>query len=450
MLSTDRRDGRLRLADNLVPRAIGGGEVSLRTRPGAKQVVGGVVDRAIEWGGRVVFERDGRLWLWDDIERDLAPAGTSLDGAAFQAPTVDAQREERFYIADGVRPLWYITTAEPAPHSITNETKQSSGQPYPLAPARTVATWRDRLWYSWGTNRVAHSDVRNPSAFDPLWTQEAQGDSVSRVVALMPERDRLLLGGLDETFAVTGDSQYNFQTRPALPFGVAGPRAGDRLSEQETLLVSPQGVHLSQSGAAIGDDLRSFLEARWFGAEVAVDVGRRLALVCVGGRIFAANLDAPGLWGELAVEAFGVLRLESGVGWYGPDGIWLLAREGADDRCIDGTLRAVTASWETWWAAPDTDDAGNRLVLERTELLVRASRGSLTYTAFSPHDQCSATRDLASESRSVWANLPGAGHDWPDRAHTLEFTPHLDGEAFVHRIDVDGAVELLSFAPSYR
>ena len=450
MLALDRREGRLRLADNLIPRAIGEG-VSLRTRPGAQQVIEGQIARAVAWGSHIVFERDGRLLAWIGAQTfDLAPAGTTLSAATYQAPIGNAQREDRLFIADGVNPLWHITPTAPTPHFVRNEIVQPSGRPYPLEPARSVATWRDRLWYTWGTNRAAHSDVRNPSAFDPLWTVEAQGADVQQVVALVAERDRLLLGCRDETFAVTGDSQYNFQTRPLLAFGLAGPRAFDRLTGDSSLLVAPQGVYSSASGASLDEDLRPLLAARQYGAEVAVDLGRRLALVYLSGRVFVASLDAPGLWGELAVNASGLLRLDSTVGWYGPDGVWMLARDGAPDRRADGAETEVAAAWETWWTIPPTDDLTGRSLLEHAELVVRASRGTLVYTASSPHASCAAPRDLATDGRATWGDFPGAPHQWPDRAHTLEFTPNLDGEAFVHRLDITGAIEVLSFSPSYR
>ena len=448
MLSLTPNPERLRRADHLLPRADG----VFASRPGAYQLVAGAVDRAVPWGNRVLLERQGRLWLWDGSTlTDLCPAGTLLQAAPFQALTKDAEREDRLYVADGVNPLWYVARRDGVWQRIWvwNTVLDANSDPYPIpnrnAPV-AIEAWRERLWIAFGENRVQHCQARDPDRWSPLWTREFQSNrGPDRARALRGTGSELIVGSRYATHSVSGTSQYNFTDETIAESGILGPGAIDTDGTRVWYL-SEDGLHeRSAPSALLSEDLDIIFRAPQNGGQGVVEPRLGLLALFVHGRIFVAHTDRPNRFGELPVEAFGLLRLADGLGWSGPDGIWVLGAIDTPDRALDDSEAPVAVVWQTWPQRPNNEGRGTAK-LQRTRFLVRGShRANATYTATSVDAE-----GRSNSEQSALALSLDDGHR-PDLRPAVrrELTPRLRGQTFVHRIESNVHIELVGFEPVY-
>lgn len=449
MLSLHHRDDRLRKAHNLVPNAEGG----METRPGAIQVLSGRVDAAEPWGDRIIAERNGRIVVWDGSMHDIAPAGGVLQVTSFQALTGSALRENRAYIADGARSLWYIAfrSGSYVAETVLNTVLDSHGLPYPIPVPSAIGTWRNRLWIDVG-NRVQHCENDGPATWDPLWTVECQGENPGRVLAIQPNGTALAVGLEHEVWQVTGTSQYNWQRDQALPFGVCGPNGIDGDGERLAIL-SPFGVFFAGTPDPLTDDLRELFQSEIGFGELVVDTRRQLVLALVAGRLFAMHLTLPGRWGEIVgTRATGLIRTTKNVGWYGADGVWLLAGRDTADKLLDGTEALVRSVYQTWAQTPNVGGNG-RALCNRT--IIRAqgsSRSDATYTVQSGNQLRSAGFTLADQSVDEWSEdmSEAVAAPWPTDPVRRELVPRLAGEHFVHTIEAECFMAIQGFDPQYR
>lgn len=449
MLSLHHRDDRLRKAHNLVPNAEGG----METRPGAIQVLSGRVDAAEPWGDRIIAERNGRIVVWDGSMHDIAPAGGVLQVSSFQALTANAARENRAYIADAVRSLWFIAfrSGSYVAETVINTVLDAHGAPYPIPIPSAIGTWRNRLWIDVG-NRVQHCENDGPATWDPLWTVECQGKNPGRVLAIQPNGTALAVGLEHEVWQVTGTSQYNWQRDQALAFGVCGPNAidgdGDRLA-----ILSPFGVFLAGSSDPLTQDLRDLFLAELGFGELVVDTRRQLVLALAAGRLFAMHLAQPGLWGEIVgTRATGLIRTTKNIGWYGSDGVWLLAGRDTADKLLDGTESLVRSVYQTWPQGPNPDGNGRALCNRTIVLAQGSSRSNATYTVDAGAERFTTEFTLADQSVDAWSDdmSEAVAAPWPTDPVRRELVPRVAGENFVHTIEADCFMAIQGFNPQYR
>ncbi len=449
MLSLHHRDDRLRKANNLVPNAEGG----METRPGAMQVIDGIVDAAEPWGNRIIAERNGRIVVWDGAVHDVHSAGGVLQATAFQALTVDAQREDRAYIADGIRPLWFIAfrAGNYVKETVSNTVLDASHVPYPIPVPSAIGTWRNRLWIDVG-NRVQHCENDGPATWDPLWTVECQGKNPGRVLAIHPNGEALAVGLEHEVWQVTGTSQYNWQRNQALAFGVCGPNAVDGDGNRLAIL-SPFGVFLDGTPDPVTNDLREMFSSDVGFGELVVDTRRQLVLALVAGRMFVMHLAQPGRWGEITgTQATGLLRTSKYVGWYGRDGVWVLAGRDTADKLLDGSEVLVHSAYQTWPQGPNAGGNG-RALCNRTIIQAQGStRNVATYNVAAERQSFTATFTLADESVDEWSDDMSAAvaAPWPTAPVRRELVPRVAGENFVHTIEADCFMAIQGFDPQYR
>lgn len=451
MLCLHQRDDRLRGADNLLPTAEGG----LATRPGALQVIAGPIDAADDWGDRIVAEKSGRIVVWDGTEHDVRPAGAVLRVTSFQALTANAARENRAYVADGVNPLWYIARRAGAYvwETVRNTVLDPAGAPYPIPVPSVIATWRNRIFLGYGTNRVQHCQNDDPAQWDPLWTVEQQGQNPARVQSLVPHADVLAAGLEDAVWEITGTSQFNFARDEAMKIGVCGAAAMDSDGIRLAVL-APQGVFQVGNPDPVSEDLRDAFVAPIGIGELVLDPRRQLVLALIAGRLFAMHLAQPGKWGEIVgVQANGLIRTTQYVGWYGADGLWLLGARDAADKRLDGTAVPFIARYDTWEQRPNLDGRG-RALCNRTVLRVAgSSRANATYRVIADG---TLTYEigfaLADEAVPNWAdNIEGLTPlSWPTRPVRRELVPRLAGGSFRHVVEAGCYMEILNFAPQYR
>lgn len=450
MLATQQKPGSLKRADNLLPRANG----ALYTRPAAKQVATGTITAAAGWGHRVLMEKNGRTVLWDGFaEHDLGQVGKYLQAAPFQAFAGNGQREDRLYVADGVNPLWYVRHNGSGWERVTvvNTITDASGSPYPLPVPVAIANWRNRLWITDGSKRVQHCQNEGPEEWDPLWTIEVQGGANDLVRALKAHGEMLAVGLDHAVWGITGTSQYNWEKDELVPgLGAVGPdgMVSDGLS---LAYLNRGGLFLLGNPSPQSDDLRDLFESGVYGAQLAIDVTRRLLFMLLRGRVLAMHLDAPGQFSEPVVSgAAGLVQLQDGIGWYGSDGLWLLGIADGPDWYADGTTRTVTTIYETWDEQPNEDGAG-RALLNRLRLSLSAPPGALIqyeanadgnpfaqWFTFRPDDPkiSLGTYVTASEVRYPrgWA----------------EIAPRLAGQFFRQRLTATKFLEIHQFSPDYR
>ncbi|MEJ1355740.1 MAG: hypothetical protein RPU39_13765 [Candidatus Sedimenticola sp. (ex Thyasira tokunagai)] len=442
MLSLSRHPERLRRADNLFPTR-GGVPAS---RPGARQIIDGPVARAVPWGNRIVVERAGRIAVWGGKAiSDICQAGLTLQGESYQAFIGDGQREDRLYLADGLRPLWYLADDGDSYRTgyIDNSIRQENNEAYPLEPATTVTSWRDRLFYGDGSNRIRHCQARDPEAWDPLWTLEFQGRSPGKVVCLRASKSALLVGLDQGIWTVTGTSHFNWSRDPLRDGeGVTGPAAIDS-DGIEAFFLAKSGLY-SLSGSLLTEDLSPLFSAQHYGGQVVVDTRRRLVLFLVHGRVFVMHQDKPGVFGELNASALGLLRMDDYVGWYGQDGVWLLQGEDQPDTRTDGAQSDVISLFETWDHQPNPSGGS---FLSNVKMRLKGSpRGSADYNLKVDG------KDAYSASITLTDSLPSDDVFRSAEARSVrrEVTPWQDGEQFQHSISANCHLEILSFNPAYK
>lgn len=454
MLSTRPLEGRVRRARNLLPTDSGG----LEARPGALQLATGNVTDVQVWGTRLLLERDGRLVLLSGtVLTDVGPAGRFVRGTPFQALTANAEREERLYVADGLNPLWYLARrgGQTVRESVVNTVTDAAGLPYPLPVPSLVATWRGRVWCDEGPNRLRHCQFDAPAQWDPLWTVEVQGAASDRLRALRAHGEMLLVGLEHAVWAVTGTSQYDWRAAAVVNGrGCAGPRSltgdGDR-----AWLVARDGVFALGGAAPLSDDVREAFGVAHMDSAAVMEPREQRLYVRVGGRLLALHVQT-GRWGEVvAAGARGLFVLDGRVGWYGQDGVWVMAGRDEPDVSKAGVRTPVQALMESWDEVPNRA-AGGRALLNRVRLYLQGStRGSATYTATADGDRSAAFMlDLADVTADTWqqdaAPADGDGEAWPPPGVLREVVPRLAGRAFRHRLEASCYVRMDSFDPEYR
>lgn len=448
LLSLRPGDGLAR-ADNLIPYPSGP-----RSRPGAVQTFAGAVEVASGWGGRVVVASGGAVRVLDQSPGTvLSGAVRGLAGTAYQALTADAEREDRFYVADGVRPLWYAVRAGTGylRHEVTNTVLDAAGDPYPVPTSDCIATWRGRLWVGDGY-RVRHSDNDAPAAWDPLNTLALQGAQPSRVRGLQPFGDRLVVGTEAGLWAITGTSQYNWQRdQIVIGRGLVGPRAiasdGARL-----WWISAAGLHeLGASVSLSAGVLDALFEVPDPGAQLEVSPDGELLLMYVRGRLLVMSTRS-GDFGEVLAPAgiYGAVRTDTGIGWYGPAGVWMFGGEDAPDVSLRDVQVPVTTVYETHDQYPNPQ---GRALCPRVWLTANGSdRGTLRYTASVDGIESEpVTLTLADAPAPVlfraWDGAVRARRTAPVQR---EIPVHRAGMRFAHRLVADCAIEIRTIAPKYQ
>lgn len=448
MLLNLRSGDGLARADNLLPHASG-----TRTRPGGVQQTAAAIDAALGWGSRIVYASGGLLTVLDQSAYALGSAGRGLAAATYQALTADAAREDRLYVADGFNPLWYAARESGGfgRHTVVNSVLDGAGVPYPVPTSDTVATWRDRLWVGDGY-RVRHSDAEAPAAWDPLFTLSLQDAHPSRVRALLPFGERLVVGTDAGLWAITGTSQFNWQ-RDQLVHGrgVVGPRA---LATDGTRLwwVSPRGLHaLDAADSLSGGVLDPLFDVPDHGAQLEVTPDGGLLLLFVRGRLLVMNTSS-GDFGEIVAPGgiLGTVRTADAVGWYGPAGLWLLGAEDTPDTALDGAETAVTSVYETHDQFPNPR---GRALLPRVWIEANGSDlGTLAYT-------CTIDGAAAYTLVTTLADAPApvAFSAWdgdvriaPTPPVQREIAVHRSGRRFRHLLRADCHIEIRRFDPVYQ
>ena len=454
MLSSRPMAGRMRRTRNLLPMAGGGMEV----RAGAVQVLPGEITDLVTWGPRLVVERDGRIAVaLGRVVQDMGQAGRFVRGAAFQALTADAKREDRLYVADGLNPLWYLARrgGQTVRERVVNTVLDAQGAAYPLPVPSLVTTWRGRVWVDEGPNRLRHCQFDRPDEWDPLWTVEFQDGTADRLRAVLPFGDVLLVGLGSAVWAVTGKSQYDWQSAPSTAGrGCGGPKSmtADGTS---AWWVARDGVFQLNVDAALSGDVQDFFGVAHMDSHVVFDARARRLFALSGGRVLVLQVDTQ-RWGELAADgAHGLFVLDGRVGWWGATGAWLLAANDSPDVDWFGHATPVKAVMESWEELPNPQ-AGGRALLNRVRLLLQGSpRGTATYTATADGTApFTATVTLADVAVDRWAadTLPadGSGEAWPTPPVLRELVPRLAGRAFRHRLDSEVYFRLGQFAPEIR
>ena len=452
MLSLHSQEGKLRAADNLLPRADG----SLCTRPGAVQIFDGSVDLALPWGNSVLLQSRGRLWLVaNGTVQDFGVQGRTLSVAPYQALIADGKRENRLYVADGVNPLWYIrrngATYERV--DVINLVTDDSGVPFPLPIPKILCNWSNRLWIGDGTNRIQHCQNERPEEWDPLWVLEFQGDTQAAVVAMMPHAGNLMVALENSLWQVAGTSQYNWTVQEALHgFGVIGAQA--MVSDGNTLAtISRHGVHLNGAAQSVADDLRELFLVPQIGAQVVIDPKRRLLLLSLAGRVFVMHLDNPGQFSEISrIGIRGVVALYDDWGFYDIEGLWLIGRLNIGDQASNGTQTPITTRYDTWEAQPNVNNSG-RALLDRLRLGIAGIPGKTAHYQATVDDTMVFWADisLSNEDPALWGQVPYAdSQKWPPRMVWRELSPKLAGTFFRHTLVCSDYIEIKSFLPEYR
>lgn len=450
MLSLQQKPDRLRSANNLIPT----GDGTMKSRPGAIQLVSGDISHVQPWGNKALLEKQGRIILWDGSEVDIAPAGYHLQATAFQAYTANGNREDRLYIADGIKPLWYLTRLGAGSYqqtTVVNTVTDANGIPYAIPIPKTLATWRNRLFIGDGSNRIYHCQNIAPDEWDPLWSLEFQTDSPDTVQCIKPDGDLLFLGLTKSCFSVSGTSHLNWQRSPiAGANGVTGQNAiatdGDH-----SYWVSRTGIETNQQGFS-DSDIHQLFETNVSDSHIEIDSRRRLLFTLIRNRLFVMHMDNPGHFGEITgANVKGLVAFDDYIGWYGENGLWVLGMEDEPDRLTDGSVLDFQSFYETWDLTPNEEGAST---LSRAFIKIRGSaRGSGTYTLKRDNVVAySNTFTLNDHNVDLGSDIGGgADGEYIAPAPVIrELTPHVSGVVFSHAISADCHMEIVKFSPKYK
>lgn len=449
MLSLHQQEDRLKRADNLLPTVKG----TMRSRPGVIQLISGDITNAQPWGDKALLEKQGRLSIWDGSENDILSSGYQLQASSFQAYSQDARREDRLYVADGTRPLWYVKKLADGSYQVTtvsNSVTDSNGIPYPLPIPKTIATWRNRLFIGDGTNRIQHCQNQKPEEFDPLWSLEFQTDAPDSVQLLKENGENLFVGLSNSCFAVTGTSHLNWQ-RPRVSGanGVTGP---DSITTNGASIywVSRKGVESNNANFS-NSDIENLFSSNVSNSHIEIDNRRKLLFVLISNRLFVMHLERPGYFGEISgYNIRGLIAFDDYVAWYGANGLWTFGSENEPDRLLDGTSNDFISIYETWENIPNVKDKSR---FDRLFVKVKGStRGNATYSL--SRDGVNAfnkTFTLADQDIDTGLEVAAGadGEYQATRPVTREITPHEVGESFKHKISASCHMEIINFEPIY-
>lgn len=450
MLTSFTKNGHLRRADNLLPLRDG----SMESRPGAKQLIDGKVSGVVEWGERLVIERNGRIGLLSGaVYSDLTTAGKVLRGTNFQALTANAQREDRLYIADGLRKLWYIAWRSGAPviEQVENSVLDGNSVPYVIPVPTTVTTWRRRLFIGYGQNRVQHCQLDAPEEWDPIWTLEFQTEKQDKVLALTPFGATLIVNQEHSAWSVSGDSHLNFESDQASEVGAQGASAVAS-DGSSVFRISREGV-FTLSGECLSDDIEDFFGAPAPMSSCVVDIHGRRLFVAYHGRLFVCHLDTK-RWGEIrGYHIAGVFSWNGRVGWYGDDGVWLLEGRDLPDRLADNSPVEFSCVFDMWENRPNLGGDGRAECRDTVIHCQGSSRGNATYTVWVDGEQAlSEAVSLADEDVDNWADDIEAQTPqyWPTRPVRRDFIVQESGESFRHKVESACYMRVFGVYPSYR
>jgi len=449
MLSLYEQSGKLKKCENLIPSASG----TLRSRPGGIQVVSGDVINAKPWGDKALLEKNGRLIIWDGIEKDIAPAGYQLQAVPYQAYTNNALRENRLYVADGVNPLWYLFLENGSykQKTVINSITDENNIPYPLPIPKTIANWKNRLFISDGSNRAQHCQNNKPEEWDPLWSLEFQAEEPGTIRVLKASGSNLFVGLEKSCFAVSGTSQLNWVRDPL--FNASGIIGSDAVavSTKGTFWVSRSGIESGEAPVSINDIKNTFLKDI-SDAHIEIDEKRGLLLTLIDGRLFVMHLDFPGLFGEIKAKNIrGLISFSDSIGWYGEEGLWILGSEEEPDRLIDGSYRDFDSVYETWEETPNVE-GGSRL--HRVFIKLKgSSRGKGTYSLkVDGKNEHSEQFELTDYKPVLGSDIVNgaSGEYFSPLSLINEFTPSVVGSAFSHRVFANCYIEILNFNAKYK
>jgi len=453
MLSTSQKSRFLRRSNNLLPTKNGG----MEARPGALQLLSGSVTDVTDWGSRLVVERGGRIQVFqsDGTLTDVDQAGRYVQGANFQALTDNATREDRLYIADGVRPLWYIAlrNGSVVSESVQNAILDGSNNPYAIPVPTAITTWRGRLFLAYGSNRVQHCQFDAPDTWDPIWTLECQGKKEDRIIAVEPFGDTLICGLNHSTWSISGDSPLNFKRRPVSDVGCAGP---DSIATDELAVyrVARDGIFSLSNQDALSGDIEDIFGVSSISDNMVIDKKQQLIFFVTRGRLFVLHMATQRVGEITGFDVRGVFEWEGQIGWYGKDGLWLLMGRDLPDTYADGSQANVSSVFDTWDDIPNINGDG-RAFLPRVVFRGKGSaRQNVNYELFVDGNSVfTDSQSLTDESVDTWADIlasAASGENWPTRAVRREFVPLVTGESFRHQFSADCHIEILDLLPQYQ
>lgn len=428
---------------------------TLYTRPGALQVVEGDIDAAYEWDGRVVFQRGGRILLWTGlVEIDIAPAGTLLCVAAFQALTGSAVIQDRAYVADGVNPLWYISMDLGGGYTkktIVNTILDISSNPYPIPTPICVESWCNRVWVSTGDNRVHYCDNELPEAWDPLFTRSFQANQPSSVRALKAYGDVLAVGTQHGIFGITGTSQFDWETHVLAPLGnVASVNglASDRDANTLYFLADTGVCQVGQPKSLTEDDIDGAFQISDPQGAIMLSPNGRHLYIKQHANLFVLNTRT-GYFGQITGPVNGIVTLNEQMGWYGSDGIWIQQALGQPDTRKNGDRPEVACSYGTWPVYPN---AQGRSLFQRCFLTLKGQAGKFgTFTLYCDGKPLYTSQvELGSAAVEAFKFLDGSVLDEPEGVVRRELTPYKGGESFEPVFEAMGFMQVVNFTPDVR
>ncbi|MDH5548071.1 MAG: hypothetical protein OEZ43_21035 [Gammaproteobacteria bacterium] len=427
----------------------------MRTRPGVVQLLGGNVTSAVEWAGRWVVEQDGRIVVVEgSATTDITSVGWFLRGVNFQALTQNAEREDRFYVADGLRRLWYIAMrgANFVFEPVINSLLDGSNQPYAIPIPTCIETWKGRLFIGYGENRIQHCQYDNPGEWNPLWTLEAQGAQKDSVEAIHGFGDSLIIGLRHATYATQGDSPLNY-SKPRIISSVGCAGANSIASDgQEMYRLADKGVFTLSSTDPMSDDIEPLFNSSGVHSSMVFDEARRLLFFVLHGRLFVMHVDTKRCGEITGYHVRGVVKSDTAICFYGNSGLFALGSDDLPDQFLDGTQKDYIWLFDTWSTIPNPSGDGRAYLGESILVCNGSPRSGVTYDVYTDGKQrYSRTVSTSDETQDTWASIATSpGEPYPVPPVRRSFSPEFSGTVFRHVLFGSAYCEIESFTPNYQ
>ena len=340
-----------------------------------------------------------------------------------------------------------------------NEFVDSEDDPYPLPKAKSIATWRNRLWAADGTHIIYHCRNENPHHWEPLDAIPIQGGDQSEVTGLCAMGNRLIVSTMASLWQVVGDSPYNWEFQAIVHGHGAMNNRSLATDGLRLFYLDRWGVYELGKPTPISKPIEILFFTPDYSGELLLEASGEYLYLLLNGRLLVYHTLSE-QWGEVlspftsdyAIK--GLVNVGGHIAFYGDHGLWLSGSQYGPDRWLNRTEKPVISTLRTWPVQPNTtgDSALNRIFLEAEGLY----RAEVTYRVYSN----SQSEPLAQSAFNSWHYLPPSLEIQQEPLEVLfseqpqlvnkELPLQVSSAQFEHEIQASGYIRVHGFKPYYQ
>ena len=247
----------------------------------------------------------------EDNEEASLPLSTRL---TFQSANQQKKSEEGFYEAV----------------CFDNEYLDADDAPYPLPKAKSLATWRNRLWAADGTHIIYHCRNDNPHHWEPLDAIPIQGGDQSEVTGLCAMGNRLIVSTMESLWQVVGDSPYNWEFQAIVHGHGAMNDRSLATDGQRLFYLDRWGVYELGQSIPVSKPIKKLFFTPDYSGELLLEASGEYLYLLLNGRLLVYHTLSE-QWGEVLppVESGyaikGLVSIGGQIAFYGDNGLCFAA-----------------------------------------------------------------------------------------------------------------------------